>query len=100
MEKCPNCQTTTSGANATEYWNLIESYERLAESTGAVRDLVKCAENRLQKIATGVTSGERGDLNLAYSDHEKHVFAACRLLEVAKNAIHQHRIASKSSQGV
>lgn len=94
MEKCPNCQTTTSGAKANDYWGLITSYESLAKRSGSVRDLVKAAENRLAKIATNVTSEDEN--MLAYKEHETHLFAACRLLDEAKDIL----IKRKKKSGV
>ena len=84
MKSCPNCGTTNSNARDYEYWCLVNRFERLAVESGAIRDMVMLAENRLRCVAHGVSRGDSP--SLCNSDHWEHVASANRLLTAAMEA--------------
>ena len=73
-----------------DFWCLRNAHERLAVESGDVREIVLCAQVRMQHIATGITNTGRPK-RLAKDDDKEHLFSALRLLEAAKET--EHKIA-------
>ena len=68
-----------------DFWCLRDSHERLAVKSGDVREIVLCAQVRMDHIATGITSSDRIN-RLAREKDNEHMYTALRLLEEAKSA--------------
>jgi hypothetical protein len=92
---CPNCGMSNSAHNQEGYWNLIKGYESLAVKTGSIRDMVDLAQNRLSKIATGVTSSAAPEGGLAYEEHYQELYAAMRLINAAAEQDKANKKAAK-----
>ncbi len=71
-----------------DFWCLRNAHERLAVESGDVKEIVLCAQVRMQHIATGITNTGRPK-RLANEKDNEHLFSALRLLEEAKNAEHE-----------
>lgn len=68
-----------------DFWCLRNAHERLAVNSGDVREMVLCAQVRMNHITTAITNSERED-RLANEGDNEHMYSAIRLLEAAKNA--------------
>ena len=71
-----------------DFWCLRNAHERLAVESGDVKEIVLCAQVRMQHIATGITNTGRPK-RLAKEKDNEHLLSALRLLEAAKNAEHE-----------
>lgn len=71
--------------NKHEFWCLRNSHERLAVKAGDVKEMVLCAQIRMNHITTSVTCSDR-DYRLPYAKDEEHMYSALRLLNEAKLA--------------
>lgn len=95
IKPCPHCGMSNSAHNEDGYWKLIAGYERLAVKAGSIRDTVDLAQNRLSKIATGVTSSAAPEGGLAYDEHYQHLYAAMRLINSAAEQERTNKKAAK-----
>ena len=80
-----------------EFWSLRNAHERLAVSSGDVKEMVLCAQVRMKHITSTVTVGGR-EGRLPYPDDNEHMFTAFRLLSAAKDAEHEAARESRASQ--
>lgn len=71
-----------------DFWCLRNAHERLAVDSGDVKEIVLCAQVRMQHIETGITNTGRPK-RLANEKDNDHLFTALRLLEAAKNVEHE-----------
>lgn len=70
-----------------DFWCLRGSHERLAIKSGDVKEIVLCAQIRMNHITTSVSSSAR-EGRLPYPEDEENMYTAMRLLNAAKDAEH------------
>tara|TARA_R110000851_G_scaffold301846_1_gene458547 strand:+ start:26 stop:310 length:285 start_codon:yes stop_codon:yes gene_type:complete len=70
-----------------DFWSLRNAHERLSVSSGDVKEMVLCAQERMKHITSTITVGGR-EGRLPYPDDNEHMFTALRLLSAAKDAEH------------
>ena len=68
-----------------DFWCLRSAHEKLAIESGDVKEMVLCAQIRMDFITTCVSTGGR-EKRLPYEKHNEHMYTALRLLNEAKNA--------------
>ena len=68
-----------------DFWCLRGSHERLAVKSGDVKEMVLCAQVRMNHITTSVTCSGREN-RLPHEKDNEHMYSALRLLDAAKLA--------------